>query len=81
MPGMMDTVLNLGLNDVTVEGLAKRSGNPRFAGTPTGASSPCLAMLYSAFTTHDSHAWWTKSDKDEKNQNSASRNFNNWWAN
>jgi len=31
MPGMMDTVLNLGLNDATVEGLAKRSGNPRFA--------------------------------------------------
>ncbi|MFL6844696.1 MAG: pyruvate, phosphate dikinase [Allosphingosinicella sp.] len=31
MPGMMDTVLNLGLNDVTVEGLAAISGNPRFA--------------------------------------------------
>jgi pyruvate, orthophosphate dikinase len=31
MPGMMDTVLNLGLNDVTVEGLAKRTQNPRFA--------------------------------------------------
>ncbi|MDF1798187.1 MAG: pyruvate, phosphate dikinase [Planctomycetota bacterium] len=31
MPGMMDTVLNLGLNDETVEGLAKRSGNERFA--------------------------------------------------
>jgi pyruvate,orthophosphate dikinase len=31
MPGMMDTVLNLGLNDSTVEGLAARSGNPRFA--------------------------------------------------
>ncbi len=31
MPGMMDTILNLGLNDETVEGLAKRSGNPRFA--------------------------------------------------
>ena len=31
MPGMMDTVLNLGLNDQTVEGLAKMSGNPRFA--------------------------------------------------
>jgi len=31
MPGMMDTVLNLGLNDQTVEGLAKASGNPRFA--------------------------------------------------
>ena len=31
MPGMMDTVLNLGLNDATVEGLARRSGNARFA--------------------------------------------------
>ena len=31
MPGMMDTILNLGLNDGTVEGLAKKSGNPRFA--------------------------------------------------
>jgi pyruvate,orthophosphate dikinase len=31
MPGMMDTVLNLGLNDSSVEGLAARTGNPRFA--------------------------------------------------
>lgn len=31
MPGMMDTILNLGLNDQTVEGLAKSSSNPRFA--------------------------------------------------
>src|SRR4029077_4697673 len=31
MPGMMDTVRNLGLNDQTVEGLARRSGDPRFA--------------------------------------------------
>ena len=31
MPGMMDTVLNLGLNDETVEGLASRSGDRRFA--------------------------------------------------
>ena len=31
MPGMMDTILNLGLNDKSVEGLAKRSNNPRFA--------------------------------------------------
>ncbi|MGI9478250.1 MAG: pyruvate, phosphate dikinase [Hyphomicrobiaceae bacterium] len=31
MPGMMDTILNLGLNDVTVEGLAKRAGDKRFA--------------------------------------------------
>ena len=31
MPGMMDTVLNLGLNDASVDGLAARTGNPRFA--------------------------------------------------
>ena len=31
MPGMMDTILNLGLNDEVVEGLAKLTGNPRFA--------------------------------------------------
>ena len=31
MPGMMETILNLGLNDATVEGLAARSGNERFA--------------------------------------------------
>ena len=31
MPGMMDTILNLGLNDQAVEGLAKRTSNPRFA--------------------------------------------------
>lgn len=31
MPGMMDTILNLGLNDKTVEGLAKMTNNPRFA--------------------------------------------------
>jgi pyruvate,orthophosphate dikinase len=31
MPGMMDTILNLGLNDRTVEGLIAKTGNPRFA--------------------------------------------------
>ncbi len=31
MPGMMDTILNLGLNDTAVEGLAEATGNPRFA--------------------------------------------------
>ena len=31
MPGMMDTILNLGLNDISVEGLAKKTGNERFA--------------------------------------------------
>ncbi|MDF2677023.1 MAG: ppdK1 [Bacillota bacterium] len=31
MPGMMDTILNLGLNDISVEGMAKKTGNARFA--------------------------------------------------
>ena len=31
MPGMMDTILNLGLNDEVVEGLARKTNNPRFA--------------------------------------------------
>ncbi len=31
MPGMMDTILNLGMNDKAVEGLSKKTGNPRFA--------------------------------------------------
>ena len=31
MPGMMDTILNLGLTDVSVKGLAKKTGNPHFA--------------------------------------------------
>src|SRR2546425_11967851 len=31
MPGMMDTILNLGLNDQTVQSIARRSNNPRFA--------------------------------------------------
>ena len=31
MPGMMDTILNLGLTDIVVEGFAKKTGNPRFA--------------------------------------------------
>ncbi|MCW8810652.1 MAG: pyruvate, phosphate dikinase [Ignavibacteriaceae bacterium] len=31
MPGMMDTILNLGLNDETIKGIIKKTGNPRFA--------------------------------------------------
>ena len=31
MPGMMDTILNLGLNDTTVQGVIKKTNNPRFA--------------------------------------------------
>ena len=61
MPGMMDTILNLGLNDQTVEALAKKTGNARFAWdcyqraparasrtTATAASSRCTATSCSA---------------------------------
>jgi pyruvate,orthophosphate dikinase len=37
MPGMMDTVLNLGLNDESVEGLAEQTGNRASPTTPTAA--------------------------------------------
>ena len=41
MPGMMDTVLNLGLNDESINGLIKQTDNPRFAWDSTAASSRC----------------------------------------
>ena len=41
MPGMMDTILNLGLNDAAAETLARRSGNARFATTPIVAWCRC----------------------------------------
>ena len=42
MPGMMDTILNLGLNDETVEALASASGNSRFAWDVIVASFKCM---------------------------------------
>ena len=42
MPGMMDTVLNLGLNDVTVEALAAPPATSASPTTPTADSSPCI---------------------------------------
>ena len=43
MPGMMDTVLNIGLNDASVQGLAARGGGSGSPWTPTGGSSRCSA--------------------------------------
>ena len=43
MPGMLDTVLNLGLNDDSVEGLATRPATSASPGTPTAASCRCSA--------------------------------------
>ena len=45
MPGMMDTILNLGLNEDVVEVLATKSGNPRWLMTATAASSRCTPTL------------------------------------
>jgi len=45
MPGMMDTILNLGLNDRSVLSLAKKTDNPRFAWDAYAALSRCSAML------------------------------------
>lgn len=41
MPGMMDTILNLGLNDEVVEGLSRKTNNPRFAGIHIAVSYKC----------------------------------------
>ena len=42
MPGMMDTILNLGLNEEVVNVLAEKSGNPRWAWTATEDLSRCI---------------------------------------
>ena len=43
MPGMMDTVLNLGLNDATLRGLIELTGDERFGWDASGASCTCSA--------------------------------------
>ena len=48
MPGMLDTVLNLGLNDESVEGLARRPATSASPGTPTAASCRCSATSAAA---------------------------------
>jgi len=45
MPGMMDTVLNLGLNDESVKGLVKKTNNDALPMTLTGVLFRCLVML------------------------------------
>jgi pyruvate,orthophosphate dikinase len=54
MPGMMDTILNLGLNAATLRGLAERTGKWRFAWMRTGASSSSTARSRWAFPTKPS---------------------------
>src|SRR5260370_24388703 len=52
MPGMMDTVLNLGLNDATVETLAKKSGDRRFAYDPYRRFISMYSDVVLAFGLH-----------------------------
>ena len=48
MPGMMDTILNLGLNDKVAEGLVKKTNNPRFVYDSYRRFVQCTAMWFSA---------------------------------
>ena len=54
MPGMMDTILNLGLNDETVQGLASRRATSASPSTPTAASSRCTPTSCSRSTASTS---------------------------
>ena len=58
MPGMMETILNLGLNDRTVAGLARASGNAPLPSTPIAVSSRCTATSCSACPTTSSSSCW-----------------------
>ena len=62
MPGMMDTVLNLGLNDTTVEGLAKLTNNPRFAYD----SYRRFIQMYSDIVLGVAHSSFEKILKEQK---------------
>jgi len=57
MPGMMDTILNLGLNDQTVVALARVTGNERFAWIAIVALFKCSATLCSAFKNCRARIW------------------------
>ena len=58
MPGMMNTILNIGLNDQVVEGLTKLTGNPRFAWDFIEDSSKCSERPSSTWTTKSSSTRW-----------------------
>jgi hypothetical protein len=50
MPGMMDTVLNLGMNDSSVEGLIAKTGNARFAWILIDVSFRCLGCGFGCWS-------------------------------
>ena len=60
MPGMMETVLNIGLNDASVIGLAEESGDDRFAWIPTAGCCRCMARPSWTFPVTCSPMPWTR---------------------
>jgi pyruvate, orthophosphate dikinase len=65
MPGMMDTILNLGLNDQSVEALARRTNNPRFA---YDSYRRLIQMFGSVVLEVPKHAFETVFDAKKKNK-------------
>jgi len=70
MPGMMDTILNLGLNDQSVESLAKRSNNPRFA---YDSYRRLIQMFGSVVLEIEKHAFEEVFDGKKKQKKSQAR--------
>jgi pyruvate,orthophosphate dikinase len=66
MPGMMDTVLNLGLNDTTVEGLAKKSAIRALPMTAIAASSRCIQRCGFGGLDHGAFEEILENAKEEK---------------
>jgi pyruvate,orthophosphate dikinase len=64
MPGMMDTILNLGLNDEAIEGLVKKTGNPRFAWD----SYRRFVHMYSTVVLELDHHEFERLIQDKKDQ-------------
>ena len=68
MPGMMDTVLNLGLNDTSCAGLSKQTGNPRFA---LDAYRRLINMFGDVVMGVDHHAFETEFDRIKQRHNAS----------
>ncbi len=67
MPGMMDTVLNLGLNDQTIEGLIDRTQDERFAWIATAALFRCIATWLWKLSIFSSIISWSVKSRENAN--------------
>lgn len=78
MPGMMDTVLNLGLNDETTQGLAKKSGNPRFAFDSYRRFIQMYASVVLGVSHHDFEDILDKYKRSKKIENDTDISADGW---